>query len=82
MELVLEDDDSFFHQPLNAVSSRVVKITWLYLMFLFTWQSFFRVSDVGMNVLLRFFATFLTLLVTVFGLHQLMEVVSQFPKTV
>ena len=51
-------------------------------MFLFTWQTLFRVSDVGINVLLSFIATFLTLLVSVFGLRPLQEFVQHLPRTV
>ena len=51
VELLLEEDASFIHQPFQSMSSQFVQVTRLYLMFLFTWQSFFRVSDVGMNVL-------------------------------
>ena len=51
-------------------------------MFLLTWQGFFRVSDVGMNVMLGFVATFLMLLLRAFGLQPLKEFVSQLPRTV
>lgn len=67
MELVIDGVDSLISTPLD-VSNKVVRITQLYLMFLFTWQSYFRVSDVGMNTLLVFLATFLQLLVTAFGI--------------
>lgn len=61
---------------------KVYQVTRLYLMFLFTWQALFRVSDVGMNVLLAFIATFLMFLVRIFGVPSLRDVVLQLPKTV
>lgn len=51
-------------------------------MFLFTWQGYFQVSDVGINVVLAFLANFILLLVTVFGAQQLQEFVSQLPRCV
>ena len=61
VELII--DDAFpVEMAQSPVQTKVLRITQLYLMFLFTWQGFFRVSDVGMNVALTFIATFLTLL--------------------
>ena len=51
-------------------------------MLLFTWQTIFRISDTGMGVLFLFFATFLGLLVTMFGLSQMSEFVKHLPKTI
>ena len=51
-------------------------------MFLFTWQRIFRISDTGMGVLFLFFATFIGLLVSLFGLNHISEFVKHLPKTV
>lgn len=52
-------------------------------MFLFTWQALFRVSDVGMNVILAFIATFLAFLSRSLGFPPpVQEFVHQLPKTV
>ena len=81
VELII--DDAFpVEMAQSPVQTKVLRITQLDLMFLFTWQGFFRVSDVGMNVALTFIATFLTLLISAFGLNPLKEFVSQLPRTV
>ena len=51
-------------------------------MFLFTWQTFFRLSDSGLNVLLAFIAMFITLLVKVFALNSIKALSDQIPRTV
>ena len=51
-------------------------------MFLFTWQTFFRLSDSGLNVLLAFIAMFITLLVKVFALNSIKALSDQIPCTV
>ena len=58
------------------------KLTRMYLMFLFTWQALFRVSDVGMNILLAFIATFLKVLVSGFRLANLEETVKRIPRNI
>ena len=81
VELII--DDAFpVEMAQSPVQTKVLRITQLYLMFLFTWQGFFRVSDVGMNIALTFIATFLRLLISAFGLNPLKEFVSQLPRTV
>lgn len=69
-------------ETIPSTDSRTLRITQLYLMFLFTWQAFFKVSDVGMNVLLAFIATFLAFLLRMFGASMLQGIVQQLPKTV
>ena len=49
-------------------------------MFLFMWQGMFRVSDVGMNTLLTFMASFLRVLIAAFGL-PFQRFVQQLPQT-
>lgn len=76
------DDDAPLEVDQPTSDQGVMRITQLYLMFLFTWQSLFKVSDVGMNVLLSFIAVFLLLLVTTFRLQPLQDFVRQLPRTV
>ena len=59
-----------------------VKLIEAYLMFLFLWQTTFRLSDVGITVLLGFVATFVLLLARTFGLQALKEFASHLPRTV
>ena len=51
-------------------------------MFLFTWQSMFRVSDAGMNVLLLFISIFFGLLVSTLGLRCLTDFINLLPQSV
>lgn len=53
-----------------------------YLIFLFTWQSIFRLSDVGMGVILSFVAVFLLFLGKTFAFEPLLKFVSYLPRTV
>ena len=54
----------------------------LYLMFLLTWEKLFRISTVGMNILFRFIALFLTTLAKLLGLTSLLTFASTLPKSV
>lgn len=63
-----------------ATDVKLVRMTRLYLMFLFMWQGIFRVSDVGMNTLLIFMVTFLKVLSAVFQL-PLHAFVQHLPQT-
>ena len=74
------DDEEPVAEFCSSEQTKAFRITQLYLMFLFTWQGYFRVSDVGMGVILRFISMFLMLLVTAFGLHPLKEFVHQLPN--
>ena len=76
------DDEEPVAEFCSSEQTKAFRITQLYLMFLFTWQGYFRVSDVGMGVILRFISMFLMLLVTAFGLHPLKEFVHQLPKSI
>lgn len=51
-------------------------------MFLFTWQTLFKVSDVGMNVLFAFISRFLNLLVVMFRLTSAMKIVKYLPGSI
>lgn len=53
-----------------------------YLIFLFTWQSVFRLSDVGVGILLSFVAVLLLLLGKTFCVEPLISLIKDFPKTV
>ena len=64
------------------VNPRIVRVISLYIMFLFTWQRLFRISDTGIGVLFLFVATLFTVLVTRFGLDCLNEFVTQLPKNI
>ena len=58
------------------------KLVEAYLVFLFMWQTVFRVSDVGIGVLLAFVALFVVLLGKTFGLESLKSLGSSLPKSV
>lgn len=76
------DDITPLEIVVPATDSKAARITQVYLKFLFTWQALFRVSDVGMNVILAFIATLVTLLLIAFGLRSLQEFTEQLPRTV
>ncbi len=63
-------------------SSPHMKLIKAYLMFLFLWQTTFRLSDVGVTVLLAFLSTFVLLLARTFGLQALKDFASQLPTAV
>ena len=79
MELVFDEDEISDTAHPNT-NSKFFRITKLYIMFLFTWQRLFRLSDTGAGVLLAFFATFLNLLSSIFGLERFSEFVQQLPR--
>ena len=54
----------------------------LYLMFLFLWQTTFKVSDVGLSVLLKFLSMFLSLIATVLRLESLKAFATSLPTSV
>ena len=49
-------------------------------MFLFTWQSMFRVSDAGMNILFLFIAVILSLIVSFLPVENLERFIQLLPK--
>ena len=49
-------------------------------MFLFTWQSMFRVSDAGMNILFLFIAVILSLIVSSLPVENLERFIQLLPK--
>ena len=51
-------------------------------MFLFSWQSLFRVSDSGINVLLLFIAMFVSLVASSFGITSLDDFIKLLPSSV
>lgn len=53
-----------------------------YLRFLFLWQTIFRLSDVGLGVLLSFIAMWLHILARTLGLNRLKEFANCLPKTI
>lgn len=66
----------------NVTTKSVPPMTKLYLMFLFLWQSTFKLSDVGMNILLKFLHQFLGLLAQLPGLVTLKKIISTLPTSV
>ena len=48
-------------------------------MFLFLWQSTFRISDTGMNILFKFFSMILGLIAKLFHLPSLKSFVENLP---
>ena len=84
IELLFDDfdaDDIDMEQS-TCDGQRPTRALQLYLMFLLSWQTTFRMSDVGMNILLRFFAMFLSTLARLLSLQPLVEFVSLLPKNV
>lgn len=75
------DDDIAMPADEQPCHSRP-KLIEAYLTFLFMWQNIFRVSDVGMGVLLSFIALFVLLLGKSFGLESLKSLGSVLPKSV
>lgn len=75
------DDEAELAIPINTQSSmhRLVRV---YIMFIFTWQSLFRVSDSGMNVLLLFFAMLFGLLVSSLGIKNLDDFIQLLPRNI
>jgi hypothetical protein len=53
-----------------------------YIMFLFTWQTLFRVSDAGMGVLFMFIAVLFALLASALHIETLNNFVSLLPRRV
>ena len=53
-----------------------------YLRFLFLWQTLFHLSDVGLSVLLSFFATLLLIIARVFGIDLSKTFAGHLPVTV
>ena len=82
MELVFDDTSNLFDAVSDSqLDSRIVRIITLCIMFLFTWQRIFRLSDTGMGALFLFFASFFGVLISVFGLSHMSEFVKHLPKT-
>lgn len=52
-----------------------------YVKFLLLWQAVFRVSDVGIGVLLSFFATFVSLVGRLFSIESLAKLGTNLPKS-
>ena len=88
-ELWLDDDD--FPDDIASTSDMDLppqpqnchhKLVEAYLVFIFMWQNIFRVSDVGIGVLLSFVAVLVLLLGKAFGLESLKELALSLPKSV
>ena len=80
IELVFDDSEWLSHnQRENTKCSNMTKMA---LMFIFFWQTTFRVSDTGINILLLFFSTFLLALSGLLRLGALKSIAIEFPKTV
>ena len=77
--LMDRDDQPYMldHQPLPGI----VRALRFYVMFLFLWQSMFRVSDSAMNVLFTFFAMFLTLVLAAVPSNEIHNFVNSLPRT-
>ena len=60
--------------------SSSVRLIRVYVMFLFTWQSMFRVSDAGMNILFLFIAVILSLIVSFLPVENLERFIQLLPK--
>ena len=74
-ELELSKSASKTKKPLPYINQ-------LYLMFLFLWQSTFRLSDAGMSILFRFLSLFLGHLATALGIPSLKAFADSLPTSV
>ena len=70
-----DPDEVLLERSLDAQESKIVQVITLYIVFLFTWQRIFRVSDAGMGALFLLLSTLLTLLATLFGISNLRHAV-------
>ena len=75
-DIIPADDDLHI-----AVVPKENKLIQLYVMFLLLWQSLFRLSDTGMEILLVFFAKFSSAIATAFQINVLKEFLSKLPTT-
>ena len=84
MEIWLDDIEELeiIDQPSPAAENATPYATRLYLMFLFLWQFTFRVSDTGLNVLLKFLFMFLRLLARLLQLPSLQRFADTLPHSV
>lgn len=62
------------------VEDKIFRVTKLFIMFLFTWQRLFRLSDTGIGVLFAFFAAFLQLISSMLNIEKLSEFTQQLPQ--
>ena len=76
-----DNNEDLLESSSDLQESKIVRVVSLYIVFLFTWQRIFRISDAEMGVLF-FFSAFLTLLVTLFGLSNLRHFVKQLPVNI
>ena len=66
----------------DSDSSKTLKVIRVFLTFIFFWQSCFHLSDVGVNMILGFFVTFLLLLAKVLCISSLEKFSLNIPKTI
>ena len=86
IELWLDSDDENNDEVTSPQSAEVEadqenKLIRMYVMFLFLWQSLFRVSDTAIQILLNFFASFLILLAQLLHLDKLKNLALKLPRT-
>ncbi len=84
-EIGMVDDSEDDPMSYNGTQLTVIphyNLLRLYVMFLLLWQSLFRLSDTGANVLLAFLSTFLLFLTSKVGSDTLMEFCQHLPKTI
>ena len=74
-----DDNENESDVAINPKTHLLLKV---YIMFLFTWQSLFRVLDAGINVLLLFVVKLLHLLVSGFGVNNMNYFMDLFPRNV
>ena len=95
-ELWFEDDDDYPSinddtaagvrelEPMSHTShidDNESKVIRFFLMFIFLWQSLFKLSNTGVQVLLSFFARFLSLVAKIINVDKLNEFAKKLPKT-
>ena len=78
------DDDESPEISMKCGSESVprAKLMEAYLRFILLWQTMFRLSDVGLGVLLAFLATLMRILASTFHISPLKDFASHMPKTV
>ena len=81
-EIFFEDNDGMIANEETYTNSKEYRLIRSYIMFLFTWQTLFRVSDTGMGVMFVFIAVLLGLLVSRLNITTLSDFVELLPRSV
>ena len=77
---MFDDDETEITK--GEINSKFDSLIKMFLNFIFLWQSSFRVSDVGIDLLLKFLSLFMVTLAIICPINSLRELASQLPKSV